>query len=376
MIGPRSDTNQTELRHEMDIDADMTSWETPSTVLEVMLHKERTTYAQHDYFARSHPVAPCPDSNPAVSDHSGRIPVDPACRSIMAKWCVSLCNFCNYDRYTMASVMSCVDRFVATPQGSRILFDRNDYQLVVMASLYLMTKVLESQALEPSSMAKLSRGKYSKADIERMELEILMALDWCVTPPTPMAFAHEFVKHLGLCPDHENDQSCGGSMGEAESNDDSSCSAYSCETAASCGTTEERIIELIHCQIKDTASDYELSCLHRPSHVAFAALRNALESLDIDSSGMESMNVLKEKLDINADGLVDVAICYISEALLRIVSSCEEGLNNWSSALLMQRCCGLSSSSVSHDLKQRSGDPSLTKTASSCIYSSPRAVAC
>mmetsp|Transcript_16797 Transcript_16797/g.38498 ORF Transcript_16797/g.38498 Transcript_16797/m.38498 type:complete len:320 (-) Transcript_16797:42-1001(-) len=314
----------------------MELWVDSSSVLEVMLYKEKTTYAQHDYFAQTAKSANALDAN--------AIPVDPACRKVMTKWCISLCKFCNYDRDMIASIMSCVDRFVATPRGSRILWNRDDYQLVVMASLYLVTKIQQRQALQPESMAKLSRGKYSKDDVEAMELEILIALNWSVNPPTPMSFAHEFVKNFRLL-DDEYDVPC-----------------------AVRTMVEDRILELIHCQVDEAASDYELSCLHRQSHVAFAALVNALGSLDMDPFDLQSVKALKEQLEINEDCSLGGTFQNMSTALMRIASSSEDS----SSALLIQRSCGLSNSSRNKTEKDVS-DSSLS--ASSSIHSSPRAVA-
>lgn len=309
----------------MGTNTDMELWVDSSSVIEVMLRKEQTTYAQHDYFARISP----PSAN--------AIPVDPACRDVMAKWCVNLCKFCRYDRTMIASVMSCVDRFVATPRGTRILANRDDYQLAVMGALYLVTKIQQKQALEPASFAKLSRGKYSKEDVEMMELEILVALNWRVNPPTPSVFAHAFVKGLGL---FSNDEDEDGAVRTA---------------------LEERILELVQCQVDEAVSDYELSCLHRPSHVAFAAVVNAMGSLDMEPSDLRSVKKLKETLEISA-----ATIHNVSAALVRIVSSSEGP----SRSLLVQRCCRLGNNNKT---EQDGSDSSLST--SSCIHSSPRAVA-
>lgn len=301
-------------------------------LMESMLTKEQTIYAQHDYFARSLPISPQND-----------MPVDPLCRQIMAKWCSNLCKFCKYDRRMVGSVMSCVDRFVATPEGFKTLLNRDEYQLVVMASLYLVAKIQQTQALEPESVAKLSRGKYSKENIEAMELRILCSLGWFVHPPTAMSFAHEFLEKFDLVPDDFDDESDESSMANS--------------TAS---TTEEKIMDLVRCQVEEATFDYELCCLTRPSHVAYGALSNALESLNIDASN--AMETLKQQLEM-ADG------DFISSSLLEIVSFSEE--SELSSLLLHGNNNGKKTNKQSHNEGHKTKGSSLF---SSSITASPRTV--
>ena len=313
-------------RYESETDSDSLA------MMESMLRKEQTIYAQNDYFARPLPASPSKNSD---------LPVDPVCRSIMAKWCNSLCNFCGYDRRMVESVMSCVDRYVATRKGSLILLSRDQYQLAVMASLYLVAKIQQTQALEPESVAKLSRGKYTKADIEAMEIDILSSLDWFVNPPTAMSFADEFMEHFDfVSQNYDNDS------------DDSSSSS---------STAEESLMDLVRCQIEEATSDYELSCLTRPSHVAFGAFSNALQSLNIDCDNLTSMRKLKNKLQ-----MIDEE--FISSSLLRLVSSSE---SNELSSLLLHRT--KRTKMRNHKEEQRKTGSSRRRSSSS-ITASPRTV--
>jgi len=193
-----------------------------------------------------------------------------------------------------ASIMSSADRFVSTKEGYYVLYDRERYQLVVMASFYLHAKIQQLKALNPSSVAKLSRGKFTKNDVERMEFEILTALKWHVNPPTSIDFVYELLKNLFN--DHVNNND----------NEDFT-------------TMKTKIIELVNCQIDEAICDYELSCLHRPSHVAFAALLNSLESLKSD----DNIVLLQRLNDIDNYGCGDnnQMIRNISMALLNAVSS-------------------------------------------------------
>lgn len=328
-----------------------------------MLRRESTTYAQHGYFTPTSSVSP----DAAI----GTVAVDRKCRYVMTKWCYNICKFCNYDRSMVAPVIYCVDLFVATPGGSKSLLNRDQYQLVVMASLYLVTKIHQTQALEPTSMAKLSRGKYAKEDIEKKELEILMALKWHVNPPTPVMFANAFVRDYTLIPEEGTEENL-----EFESENTESATS----SLSSSGKIMERIVELVNCQVEEAACDYELSCLHRPSHVAFGAILNALESLGVNSFDLEPVQQLKQLLDMKDDGIMDSTIDSVRKALLRIISTCKDSSKNSACTLLTQRC-GTSDSSIwsknSNDDNQAENNACLSSNKapappSSC--SSPRTV--
>jgi hypothetical protein len=335
-------------------------------MMESMLCKEQTIYAQHDYFARSLPIAPPVTSTTTPNNGNSSMPVDPLCRKIMAKWCAGLCKFCSYDQRMVASIMSCVDRFVATLRGSPILLDRENYQLAVMAALYMVSKIQQIHALEPESIAKLSRGKYTKADIETMELEILTSLEWFVNPPTPMGFAHEFLQNFEFVVPAENDDSV---VGDSSENDESTSLTSTSSLSSTTNRMEERIMGLVKCQIEEATYDYKLSCLTRPSHVAFGAFSNALKSLNIEASDLDSMRMLKDRLQIITD---DYNIDNVSDALLRAVSSSGESSNDPLSSLLLHRCNGHSNRARSNN----SESPKAEQRTSSSVPapSSPRTV--
>lgn len=357
-------------------------------VMNRLLFKERTNYAQDDYFSRSSPLA-ADASDSSSSGSSNGTPVNPSCRYIMAKWCIGLCKYCGYDREMVASIMSCVDRFVATSEGSIVLRNRDRYQLAVMASLYLVSKVQQTQALEPESMAKLSRGKYTKGDIEAMELTILTELGWRIHPPTPLQFAREFVRHvdLGVLPGT-------GCFDSHNGDDDSSMetdggppvtTAAASSPLSAAAATEQRILELVGVQIEEATCDYELGCLTPPSRVAFGALSNALQSLGVDPSGPESMRTLNKRLlqqttKQSNNTMGAAAVTDVSAALLKVVSSSDSS-NSSLTNLLIQKCCGRNNNNNNQTVEQQqqqqqqSASSSFTKTTSSaCVHSSPRTI--
>lgn len=311
----------------------------PVSNIEAMLRNERTVYANGDYFARFSQLT-------APRTLTDSIPVDPSCRSTMAKWCNDMCKFCDYDRSLVASVMSCVDRFVATPEGLETLSSRSEYQLVVATCWYLVSKIHETKAMSSSSISKLLRGMHSTEDVEAMERKILVALEWrVINAPTSLRFAHDFFRTFRIGSNNRCDDNDNYEKHEWEWENDGNSSE---ETRTTTASTEERLAELVRCQLDEATGDYALSCLYQPSRVAFAALWNALESLGIhihvvhvDSVDSSSSGVgllrLGETLGIREhEDWVDVHRA--SAALLRLVSSLDESRHRGSLGALLVQC--------------------------------------
>lgn len=209
--------------------------------LEALCHQESRGYLVQDYLGEA-----------ALNVSSvGPLHVDASTRSSMIQWCNNLVDFCNYDRDTTASAVSCLDRFMSTRDGIQLCFSSEQFQLAAMCALYTTAKVHERQALEPASIAKLSRGMHTTENVEAMERRMLKALQWRVNAPTAMRFVHLF---LDLIPAHM--------LGDA---------------------TKQVILELVKYQINLALLDYQLS-QHRSSHLALAALLNAIDSQEIDGS--------------------------------------------------------------------------------------------
>jgi hypothetical protein len=215
--------------------------------IEAMRIQEESAYSVSDYL-HQHTLSQ-PSAHGPLHHAPAALPLNVACRSAMIVWCNNLVDFCDYSRETTEIAVSCLDRFLSTNVGSRALQDREYFQLAAMTALYTSAKINESRALGSASIAKLTRGKSTKEDIESMELTMLAALQWRVNPPTAMSFARKFIDLV------------------VPSNlrmDDS---------------TRTGILELVQCQVELAISDYDLS-LHKASSIAFAALLNAIDTQD------------------------------------------------------------------------------------------------
>ena len=147
--------------------------------------------------------------------------------------------------------MALLDRFLShSPNAPTYLSDRKSFQLLSMATLYVAIKTTERVAIGSEFLSQMSRGAYTKGDIEAVEMELLQGLEWRVNPPTAMQFICNVlslvVRRAGL-----NDDAVARVLDE---------SAYQAENAV---------------------RDYGLS-QERQSSVAMAAMFNAAEALDTD----------------------------------------------------------------------------------------------
>jgi hypothetical protein len=203
-------------------------------------------------------------------------PVDASCRFVMAKWCNEIADFCNYKRETVAIAMNCLDRFMSTPAGQQILFDRNQYQLSAMTALYTSVKIHEQEAMDPNLISSLSRGVHTPQAVEAMEAKMLSAVQWRMNPPTAMSFVRMM---MDLVPDHV--------VGLCE---------------------RETIMEVARFQVEMAIGEYDFSRVSA-STVAFSCLLNAIESLSED--GMFYTNfesTMANAVGIDPRGLRDIRI--------------------------------------------------------------------
>jgi hypothetical protein len=235
--------------------------------IDAMRVQEETGYAVSDYLRQI-----------PHSDH-GPLKVDSICRTQMADWCNTMTDLCKYSRETTEIAMSCLDRFVSTADGFEFFLDRNQFQLAAMAAFYTAAKVHERQALDPRSVAKLSRGLHSKEDIEAMEFRMLNAIQWRVNPPTAMSFARHL---LDLVPSVLID-----------------------------GSTRDTTMELAKYQVELAVCCYNLS-LEKSSLIAFASLLNSIESIETRdgtcSAYFESMASSILKTDMNRLRLIQMRL--------------------------------------------------------------------
>eukprot|EP00549_Striatella_unipunctata_P023271 CAMPEP_0118710570 /NCGR_PEP_ID=MMETSP0800-20121206/23466_1 /TAXON_ID=210618 ORGANISM="Striatella unipunctata, Strain CCMP2910" /NCGR_SAMPLE_ID=MMETSP0800 /ASSEMBLY_ACC=CAM_ASM_000638 /LENGTH=324 /DNA_ID=CAMNT_0006614789 /DNA_START=110 /DNA_END=1084 /DNA_ORIENTATION=+ len=168
-------------------------------------------------------------------------------RTAMSAWCFRVVDTCGMEREIVASAMNMLDRFMNTSDGSTLLKDKVGYQLAGMTSLALAMKWMKNIQLDTIVLAEMSNGNFTEEDFCIMESRILAALEWRVCGPTALDFVFYY---LALIPGVK-------------------------------GMVLRAILDNARYQTELAVSDYDL-VRERPSHVAFAAVLNAMETLQED----------------------------------------------------------------------------------------------
>jgi hypothetical protein len=124
----------------------------------------------------------------------------------IAEWIYEVVDFFSLDREVVAIALNYIDRFMVFDQKSETStpVGKREYQLLTLTSLYLAIKLHG----DPSDAAKagtriplrvfvdLSQNRFTGADIEQMELNILESLRWRVNPPMSITFVKCFLQFL------------------------------------------------------------------------------------------------------------------------------------------------------------------------------------
>mmetsp|Transcript_29199 Transcript_29199/g.47928 ORF Transcript_29199/g.47928 Transcript_29199/m.47928 type:complete len:291 (-) Transcript_29199:109-981(-) len=178
--------------------------------------------------------------------------IDESCRKSMVVWCQQVQKALKLNPETVWIAMSFFDRYLSSGKGKsqEALEDRYKFQLAAIAAFYTAIKICTHVKFDAATLAKLCQHYFAAADITSMEKDILFALDWRVSCPTPM----EFVRYLlELLPEKIN------------------------------SSISESILEASQKYVDHTATDfYFTSC--KPSVVGASCLASSLIGTDILSS--------------------------------------------------------------------------------------------
>ena len=228
----------------------------------------------------------------STDDINNTAKVDEECRMLMAQWCRDVAGTCNYQQETVAIALNILDRFMAT--STDILFDRNQFQLASMTSLYISAKIHEHECMDSNLISALSRGGHTKQDVENMESNILRTLQWRVNPPTASSFIR-LTGDLMLL-----------------SNITSSISTSTISGVALDPYELQVIMDIAQQQIHMVMIEYTFGCCcHKESEIAFAALLNAIVSClgnDHDVFHHVQNIILKDILAVNKVCIEDLRI--------------------------------------------------------------------
>lgn len=204
-------------------------------------------------------------------------------RTILCDWSNKIIDFCELDRETVEIAFSYVDRFVQTDSGYRVLQNSNDYQLLVVTSLYVAIKVHETVAISAAQFEKISRNMFTAQDVEDMEHVLLQGLSWHLHPPTSTCFVRLF---LDLMPSNSITQD-----------------------------QKETAYILAKIQTELAVRDCALVSVNA-STIAFASLMNAFEALGMLERMDGKMTVKSFVALIESHNLVCKSALYDTDALL------------------------------------------------------------
>ena len=109
--------------------------------LSIMIKNEQSNYTKSDYLSLNYStVIDDIDTGRRITEND---------RIKIVDWCYSLVDHCQFNRETVAIAIELTDRYLSNQSPTcRALQDRNHFQLVAMAALYIAIKTNEKLASE------------------------------------------------------------------------------------------------------------------------------------------------------------------------------------------------------------------------------------
>mmetsp|Transcript_28358 Transcript_28358/g.65785 ORF Transcript_28358/g.65785 Transcript_28358/m.65785 type:complete len:320 (-) Transcript_28358:152-1111(-) len=221
--------------------------------------------------------------------------IDEESRHVMANWCFTLVDYLSFHRETVSIAMSYLDRFMSTTQGKAVR--KQVFPLVVMTCLYTAIKLHEPEAIAPGTIAELSRGQFTEAEVVAVEAILLQSIGWKMNPPTALEFCHKFLAIMTNVP-HER---------------------------------KHAILELAQFQTEVAVLDYHLVGVNA-STVAFAALANAFRELHYDNDDDSMLDHIFFMAEIQDDD--GMMLLEVQERLWNSVcATCLSQRTSWNHAI-------------------------------------------
>jgi len=189
-------------------------------------------------------------------------------RQTICEWGYDVVDHFKFNREVVEIFMNYLDRYVSSTLSKGVNLSRRSFQLVAVSSLYLSMK-LHGEADDPKKMVKtidmstfvkLSRNIFPEETIEEMELDILFTLDWRMNPPTMARFITDFFELFPSRP-------------------------------------PAVLIERSRYVAEMSVCVASLSIEQRPSVVAFSAILNAMDSMNMMSLQHEIYQVFLDNIE-------------------------------------------------------------------------------
>eukprot|EP00523_Entomoneis_sp_CCMP467_P011681 CAMPEP_0168720008 /NCGR_PEP_ID=MMETSP0724-20121128/1336_1 /TAXON_ID=265536 /ORGANISM="Amphiprora sp., Strain CCMP467" /LENGTH=376 /DNA_ID=CAMNT_0008766587 /DNA_START=90 /DNA_END=1220 /DNA_ORIENTATION=+ len=194
-------------------------------------------------------------------------------REKICEWCYQVIDHFDFSREVVAIAMNYLDRYLATKVVNKKVF-----QLAAMTALFLAVKLHEPAKLSMASMIELSRGSFTVQQMAAMEISLIRGLSWHLHPPTAHSFTKRFLHLVPL-------------------------SSIALDVLYD-------VLELSRFLAELSVIDY-FFVTQRPSHVAVAAIANAMQ--DIASVSFEAQNefgqLMLSSYGIDILGSTDIMEC-------------------------------------------------------------------
>lgn len=113
-------------------------------------------------------------------------------RSSLVDWLLQVVDYLGMSDITLHLAAVTMDRVL-----QQIDFNSDELQLVGVASLLIAAKVHEDLVPGLDIFLKMAGDVYSKADLARVELEIVLALNWRLKKTTAAEFLHLYCENVG-----------------------------------------------------------------------------------------------------------------------------------------------------------------------------------
>jgi len=165
--------------------------------------------------------------------------INSSCRTTMWEWCYRVVDHFGARRELVEISMNYLDRFL-----DKFNCGRTAYKLAAITSMYLAIKLYNQKSLTMISLSALSRGEFSAVHIAEMECVILHTLSWNLYPPTSANFIYHSRTLLPTIKD----------------------------------STKQTILQRSFAEL--AVMEYSFVTVN-PSDIAFAAILNALDGLDV-----------------------------------------------------------------------------------------------
>ena len=104
-------------------------------------------------------------------------------------------NYYNFPMLSVEVTMNIMDRYLGlyVPPEERTM---DTLHLLTLTSLYLALKLTTLERPAPHIFVRLSRSKFTVAQVEEAEMKIIRGLNWQVHPPSAETFAHLYIQVL------------------------------------------------------------------------------------------------------------------------------------------------------------------------------------